>query len=99
MKKSELLMKKIQKAQYLLEQVDAIQQELFSEFETEGAAESPQCFDIHCEIEGLIATFDDVAYEFVSPIQMDEEMEEKKLELIALKARVAELENELCYGE
>jgi hypothetical protein len=39
MKKSELLMKKIQKAQYLLEQVDAIQQELFSEFETEAMGE------------------------------------------------------------
>lgn len=94
MKKSELLMQKIQKAQYLLEQVDSLQQECFAEFETEGNSE---CFDLHCGIEELIEKLDEVAYEFVSPIQMDEEQEEKKAELLALKKRVAELENELCY--
>lgn len=96
MKKSELLLQKIQKAQYLLEQVDSIQQEIFSATETAG---STQCFETHMAIQDLISTFDDIAYEVVSPIQMDEEMEEKKLELLALKARVAALENELCYGE
>jgi hypothetical protein len=96
MKKSEMLLQKIQKAQYLLEQVDSLQQECFAEFETEG---NDECFNLHCGIEQLISDLDDMAYQFVSPIQMDEEMEEKKLELASLKARVAELENDLCYGE
>jgi hypothetical protein len=94
MKKSDLLLQKIQKAQYLLEQVDSLQQEIFSAVETEG---STQCFEIHMAIEDLISSLDDVAYEVVSPIQMEEEQEEKKAELLALKKRVAELENDLCY--
>jgi hypothetical protein len=97
MKKSETLLKKLQKAQYLLEQVDSLQQEVFAE-----AGESTTgdyCFDIHCGIEEMISQLDDVAYQIVSPIQMREEEEAKKLELLKLKARVAELENELCYGE
>jgi hypothetical protein len=97
MKKSDALLKKIQKAQYLLEQVDSLQQEVFAE--AGEATESEYCFDIHCGIEEMIAQLDDVAYQVISPIQMREEEEEKRMELLKLKARVAELENELCYGE
>jgi len=95
MKKSELLLSKIQKAQELLEQVDALQQEVFAGAETEG---DTQCFETHMAIQDLISTFDDIAYEVVSPIQVAEDFEEKKIELASLKARVAELENELCYA-
>jgi hypothetical protein len=97
MKKSEALLKKLQKAQYLLEQVDSLQQEVFAEAgEPTG---SDYCFDIHCGIEEMISQLDDVGYQLVSPIQMKEDEDEKRMELLKLKARVAELENELCYGE
>lgn len=92
-----MLLAKIEKAQELLAQVDALQQEVFSEVGE--PTDSDYCFDIHCGIEEMISQLDDVAYQIVSPIQVAEEMDEKKLELAALKARVAELENDLCYGE
>ena len=70
MKKSEKLMAKIRQIQTLLEQADALQQEFFELVEEDA---QDQCFDLHCGIENLIDDLDEIAYQFVMPIQMRED--------------------------
>ena len=72
MKKSEKLMSQIRKIQELLAQADVLQQNLFAGFETEGI-NSNQCYELHNQLENLIDDFDEIAYEYVMPIQADED--------------------------
>lgn len=73
MKKSEKMMAKIRQIQTLLEQADALQQEFFEMVEEDA---QDQCFDLHCGIENLIDDLDEIAYQFVMPIQVKEDSRE-----------------------
>lgn len=73
MKKSEKLMEQIRQIQDLLSQADALQQDMFAGIEEDA---HDQCFDLHCGIENLIDDLDEIAYQFVMPIQVAEDSKE-----------------------
>ena len=92
MKKSDKLMTKSDKIVALLNEADYLQQQLFAEFETEGNNNN-QCYEIHNNLENLIDEFGEIAYEFVMPIQMEED--EKENEISQLKKRIFELKSSM----